>query len=121
MRRQFQYGMTLIEVLVAFAILAGIALSVLVLTGQNAQYMLTAEEKLLASIAADNLLTNDLARREIPSAGETKGAVTIAERPFAFTRTVVEIGDRAILIDYEVRRGGGEQTLARVSALKEGQ
>ncbi len=114
-----QRGMTLIEVLVAFAILSGIALSVLTLVGQNAQYMLTAEEKLMASIAADNLLTNDLARRETPSAGLTEGSISIAELPFAFRRVVVEIGERAVMIDYEIRREGGEQVLSRASALKE--
>lgn len=114
-----QRGMTLIEVLVAFAILSGIALSVLTLVGQNAQYMLTAEEKLLASIAADNLLTNDLALRETPSAGERDGQITIADRPFAFRRIVVEIGERAVMIDYEIRRQDGEQVLSRASAMKE--
>ncbi len=114
-----QRGMTLIEVLVAFAILSGIALSVLTLVGQNAQYMLTAEEKLLASIAADNLLTNDLARRETPSAGEVARTMTIAEQAFAYRRVVVEIGERAVAIDYEIRREGGEQVLSRASALKE--
>ena len=118
-RLQAQRGMTLIEVLVAFAILSGIALSVLTLVGQNAQYMLTAEEKLLASIAADNLLTNDLVRRETPSPGETAGTITIAEQVFAYRRIVVEIGERAVAIDYEVRREGGEQVLSRASALKE--
>ncbi len=117
--RTGQRGMTLIEVLVAFAILSGIALSVLTLVGQNAQYMLTAEEKLLASIAADNLLTSDLARRETPSVGESEGSVTIAERPFAYRRIVVEIGERAVMIDYEIRREAGEQVLSRASALKE--
>lgn len=114
-----QRGMTLIEVLVAFAILSGIALSVLTLVGQNAQYMLTAEEKLLASIAADNLLTNDLALRETPSAGESDGRIIIAQRPFAFQRIVVEFGERAVLIEYEIRREGGEQVLSRASAMKE--
>lgn len=121
MSKRRQSGMTLIEVLVAFAILSGIALSVLTLVGQNAQYMLTAEEKLLASIAADNLLTNDLARLETPSAGESEGAVSVAERSFAFKRTVVEIGANAVLIDYELSREGSAQTLARASALKRAQ
>ena len=116
-----QRGMTLIEVLVAFAILSGLVLSVLSLLGQNTQYMLTAEERLLASVAADNLLTNDLARRETPGPGETDGQIIVAERAFAFTRTIFEIGGQGVLIQYEVRRDGSEQTLSRVSAFKEQQ
>ena len=111
--------MTLVEVLVAFAILSGLVLSVMALMSQNAQYMLTAEEKLLASVAADNLLTNDLAVQETPQPGETAGEIVIAERPFEFTRTTIEMGERAVLIEYEIRRAGGEQTLSRASALKE--
>jgi type II secretion system protein I len=114
-----QAGMTLIEVLVAFAILSGILLSVLTLVGQNAQYMLSAEERLLASIATDNLMTEELATQEVPRPGEEVGQVVLAERQFAYTRTVVEIGERAILIEYQIRREGGEQTLARATALKE--
>ncbi len=113
-----QKGMTLIEVLVSFAILAGILLSVLTLVGQNAQYMLSAEERLLASIATDNLVTEELARLESPRAGEEVGAAVVAGRQFAYTRTVVEVGERAVLIEYRVQREGGEQTLARATALK---
>lgn len=117
--RKPQKGMTLIEVLVAFAILAGLVLSVLSLVGQNTQYMLTAEERLLASVAADNLLTNDLLLREVPAPGESDGEVTLAARDFEFTRSVIEIGERAVLIEYTVRRPGVAQTLSRASALKE--
>ncbi|MEM8772952.1 MAG: type II secretion system minor pseudopilin GspI [Pseudomonadota bacterium] len=117
-KSQHQRGLTLIEVLVAFAILAGLTLSVMSLISQNAQYMLSAEERLLATIAADNLLTNDLAVLETPDAGESAGAVEIAGREFAYTRNVIEIGETAILIEYAVRRADGEQTLSRASALK---
>lgn len=116
--RASQKGMTLVEVLVAFAILSGIVLSVMVLVGQNAQYMLSAEQRVLASVAVDNMLTRDLAVREIPAPGETQGEASVAGRVFEYRRTISEIGDQAILIEYRVIAEGGTQTIARGSALK---
>lgn len=118
--RKQQSGMTLIEVLVAFAILAGLSLSVLTLIGQNAQYMLIAEERMLASVAADNLLIGDLAVAATPPSGFFEGETTLANRSFVFTRTVTEIGNNAVFIEYSLRNETSPQTLARVSALKEG-
>ena len=113
-----QAGLTLVEVLVAFAILAGLVVSILTLIGQNAQYMLTAEERLLASIAADNLLTNDLAILEVPEPGEESGVVTVAGREFGFLRVTRELGEETIVIEYRVASGVDGQTLARATALK---
>lgn len=118
-RHSSQAGLTLIEVLVAFAILAGLVVSILALIGQNAQYMLTAEERLLASVAADNLLTNDLAILETPSPGEEAGVITVSDREFGFLRITRELGEETVIIEYRVSSSIDGQTLARASALKE--
>jgi len=115
--RKNQRGMTLVEVLVAFAILAGVVLGVMALISQNTRYIISAEERLLASIVADNRLTEDLALLSTPSEGVEEGEVTLAGRDFIFIRTVSDFG-AGVQIEYVVKRSDGEQTLARVSALK---
>lgn len=117
-RKPYERGMTLVEVLVAFAILAGVVVSVMALIGQNTRYVMSAEERLLASIAADNLLTEDLARQALPNEGVEEGEIVIGARPFVYRRTVTELGGGVARIDYAVEVAGSEQTLARASALK---
>ena len=118
MQASSQKGMTLLEVLVAFAILSGLVLSVFALMNQNSNYMINAEERLLASVAADNMLTRDLAVKEQFNAGETTGNVDVGGYSFAYFRTVWEIGERGVLIEYQIRMDSAEQTIARASALK---
>lgn len=112
-------GMTLVEVLVAFAILAGVVVGVMGLIGQNTQFIVSAEERLLASVAADNLMTAELARRAPPDKSDEQGEIVIAGRTFVYTRRTVELGAGVVQLEYAVRAPDGEQTLARVSALKE--
>lgn len=116
--RRPQRGMTLLEVLIAFAVLSGLVLSVMGLLAQNARYIGSAEDRLLASILSDNLLANDLALREFPNAGVTSDEAEIAGRPFSYDRTVVEVGDQALFIQYAVRRLNEPQVLARAGALR---
>lgn len=118
MSARAQTGLTLIEVLVAFAILAGLVVSVMALVGQNARFLISAEERLLGQIAIDNLLTEELARLETPRVGEERGAVTVAGRELVWIRTVTEIGASAVQIEYRTLREENGQTLARGAALK---
>ena len=118
LKRKSQRGMTLIEVLVAFAILAGVVVSVLALISQNTRFILSAEERLLASIAADNLLTMDLAASTPPGGGAAEGEIIVGSRTFLYSREAFEIGENAIQIEYAVRLPEHSQTLARSAALK---
>ena len=118
-RRARERGMTLVEVLIAFAILAGVVSSVVALVGQNARFMTSAEDRLVAAIAADNLMTAELATRQAVQTGSTDGVIDIAGRRFVYTRRAIEASQRIFQIEFDVRREGETRTLARVSALKE--
>ncbi len=111
-------GFTLIEVLIAFAILAGVVASTLALLSQNARFMVAAQDRLMAEIAADNLMVQELATATSLSTGETTGAVTVAGRSFDFQRVVLDASENVVQIEYVIRRTGGTQPLARVAALK---
>ena len=114
-----QKGMTLVEVLVAFAIMSGVVVSAMTLVSQNTRYMIYAEERLLAQIAADNLMAEAMAKRATPGTGQRDGTILIGDREFEYTVSAIEIGDRLIQIEYQVRREGNVQTLARANAVRE--
>ncbi|MEM8936321.1 MAG: type II secretion system minor pseudopilin GspI [Pseudomonadota bacterium] len=118
LKRHRQRGMTLIEVLVAFAILAGLSVSVLALLGQNAQYIVSAEQRLFARVAADNLLTEELARRAPPDTGGKIGKIVVSNHAFTYEQTVVEVGSAALFIEYSIQLEDAEQVIARASAVK---
>ena len=112
-------GMTLVEVLVAFAVLAGVMTSVLALAGQNARFMASAEDRLAAGFLADNLMVEALATQRRIATGSTDEAIEYAGRRFEYARTVQTVNDDVLQIEFDVRREGEGQTLARVSALKQ--
>ncbi|MGF1543574.1 MAG: prepilin-type N-terminal cleavage/methylation domain-containing protein [Parvularculaceae bacterium] len=115
--RNAQAGMTLVEVLVAFAILAGVLGSVLTLLSQNARFMIAAEDRLMAQIAAYNLAVVELARATRRAQGASEGVAVVGDRRFAFTRSAIEPRRGVLQIDYVVRRADGRQALANVSLL----
>ena len=117
-RHSAERGMTLIEVLVAFAILAGVVVGVMGLIGQNTNFIIAGEERMLAGVAADNLLTETLASRATPDEGETEGETAIGDRRYLYTETVIDLSGEAFQIEYAVRSPDSAQVLARASALK---
>lgn len=112
-------GFTLVEVLVAFAILAGMIVGVMSLIGQNTRFVISSEDRLMAAIVVDNLLTEALARAENPEEGVEEEEISFAGRDFIYSRNTVRLTDFVFQVEFTVRAPGSQQTLARAMALRD--
>lgn len=121
MRARAEKGLTLIETLVALAILAGVVLSVYVVLGQSTQFAATEQERLIAGVVADNEMIDLLIRPQPPSQGEEETTVGMAGRDWRVRRTVLAAGDDLLSIRVSVTRASDGQTLARIETLRSAQ
>lgn len=118
-RRWREKGLTLVEVLVALAILGLVAASIVSLIGQNTRFIADQEAKMLAGMLADAAMVEKLAQRGAPERGETVEERSFAARPWTLRITVAETGVAGIVrIDAEVMPAQGAQVLARAMTLK---
>ena len=116
---QEQHGMTLVEVLVALAVLGAVAGATLILIGQNSRFIASAEDRLIASMLVDNELTESLATRQELETGVTEERVVFAGGGWILQREVTEAGvENIVRIDVAVRREGEDRIAARASTLK---
>lgn len=117
-----QRGMTLIEVLVALAILTAVVGSLLVLMGQHARQAAAIEDRVLARVAAENALTSYMAARREGQPADIAGEEEIGGRTFRF-----EIDREASplegfeLVTSEVRLDRRGQVLASLTTLQPGE
>lgn len=111
-------GFTLIEVLVALVILGAVASAAIALISQNTRYVSSAEDRVIASIAADNAMVEALSLALV-EIGATEKEVNFAGARWAVTRNIAESGvDGVLRVDVSVRRAGAAQTLARATTLR---
>ncbi|MEO1014896.1 MAG: type II secretion system minor pseudopilin GspI [Pseudomonadota bacterium] len=113
-----QRGLTLVETLVAFAILTGVVASLVALLSQTARYMASAEDRFLASLLANNLMVEELARIEPSPRGSSTDQAFFAGRDFDYVRTGVEVRDGVVQVTFDVKRAGEDALLARTAALR---
>lgn len=112
-------GMTLIEVLVALAILGLVAAAIVALIGQNTRFITDAEERVLAGMLADNLMVEALARTTPLERGTSEADHAFARRAFRATTTVTEAGGEDVVrIDIAIASAASSQTLARATTIK---
>jgi type II secretion system protein I len=116
-----QRGLTLVETLVALVILTMVAVAAFALLGQSASFAASERDRVIAGIAADNILITELARSGIPEVGETEEVFVLDGRNWAYKEIVREVGDRALLITVSVRSEDSEQILATVASVRESQ
>ena len=112
-------GLTLIEVLIALAILASVVGSLLVLMGQHTRQATALEERMLARIAAENALTLYVASKDEGSAADLGGEMEINGREFHFEISRSRSPIQGIeLVTSEARVGRDGQVLASLTTLR---
>lgn len=118
-RSRSQKGMTLVEVLVAMAILAMTAGAALAMTAQSARFSASVEDRLLARIIADNAVVEALADTAPVEEKIDDDSVAFAGRRWAVKKTIVGAGvDGLYRIDVTVSPADRDQVLARAETLK---
>ena len=111
-------GFSLLEVMVAMAVLglAGIALTHL--AGENTRSAGVVEQRTLAGIVAGNRAVAVAVGPRVAS-GELRGQERQAGRLWDWTQTAAPAGERGLArVDIAVREACGNQVLARLSVLK---
>lgn len=105
-------GFSLLEMLVALAVLALVVLSLLNLAGESTRTAAIVEERVLAGIVAENraveAATEPLAALAAHGAGEER----LGDRDWRWTRTVAATGDGVVRIDIAVRPHDGDRVAA---------
>lgn len=117
-RARDQRGLTLVETLIALAIMASVVTAIAALVGQTAQQYSRTEDIVLASVLADNLLIEELARPDAPSEGEDEGVVEFAGREWAFVRRVGAANRELVQVTIDVRRTDSVSVLATATTLR---
>ena len=117
--RKTQRGLTLIETLVAMAILGLVVTAILALISQSARFMSSSEDRVVAGILADNLMVEAMANAAALERGEAEEPATFVGAEWMTKQTVTDTGvDGLIRIDIVVRRADSAQVLATATTLK---
>ncbi|NWG71584.1 MAG: type II secretion system minor pseudopilin GspI [Parvularculaceae bacterium] len=117
--RRRSRGLTLVEVLIALAILGLVAASIVTLIGQSTRFIADQEEKMLAGMLADAAMVELLARRSALERGETEKARTFAGRNWKVKVSVEAAGFAGLVrLEAQVLRENGPQVLARALTVK---
>ncbi len=117
--RETQRGLTLIETLVAMAILGLVVTAILALISQSARFMSSSENRVAAGILADNLMVEAMANAAPLERGDAEEPATFVGAEWMTKQTVTDTGvDGLIRIDIVVRRADSAQVLARATTLK---
>lgn len=117
--RNSQKGVTLVETLVALAVMGLVIGALLVLMGQNSRFAASMRERTLASIAADNLMVEAMVLREATEIGESEGEVTVGGAALMYRRAIIETGvDNIVRIEIDVLSPDGEERLAHAVSMR---
>ncbi len=114
-----QQGFTLVEVLAALVVFSVAAMGLITLTNNSTRASAYLEDRLLAQIVAENVMTDAMTDRDVLHRGVLTGRETQRERTLDWTRLVEETGtDGLKSIEVSVADAESEQTLFTLSALR---
>lgn len=112
-------GLTLIEVLVATAILAAVVGSLLVLISQHTRQAAALEDRMLARVAAENALTLYVTARDEGAAADVRGDVELSGRSFFYEISRQQAPIQGLeLVTSQARVGRDGQVLASLTTLR---
>ena len=112
-------GFTLIEVLVALALIALSALAMMRITQEGVVATGAVRERVLAEIVAENKLIETAVAPLMPDIGVTTGRSDVAGQTWVWTQTVSATGDDDILrIDIAVKATDAGSDVAFLSAFR---
>ena len=116
---QRERGFTLIEVLVAMAILSSAIAGALILMSNQLAAAHDVERRLLAGIVAENRLVEAMADRGTIEVRTETGVSEIGGLDWTWTRVTAETPINGMVrISVDVREEGGEQLIRSVSAFR---
>jgi len=112
-------GITLIEVIVALSILGFVAASALTLISQNSRFMISVEDRLVASVLADNIMIERLVSTEPFEEGEETFERNFANRQWRCEQEIVLVPETGLArIEVSVRAHPSRQLLATITTLR---
>ena len=108
--KQAQRGFTLLEVLVALAVLAAALGALIAGIGQSADNAARLRDQTFAQWVAMNTIVETQLSEGFPRAGTRKGASLLADREWHWTLTISGTPDKDLMrIDVEVRPRNADQ------------
>jgi len=119
MTARAEAGFTLLEMLVALAVLSLGALALLNLAGENTRQAGAVESRLFAGIVAENQAVEALTAPVPPALGQASGETIAGGQPWRWTRRVSRTADPAVLrIDVRVAARLGGPTAGEVAVFR---
>ncbi|MEM9838282.1 MAG: type II secretion system minor pseudopilin GspI [Pseudomonadota bacterium] len=117
-----QRGLTLLEVLVALAVLSAVLGSLLMLIAQHTRQAAKLEDRMLARIVAENAMASYIAAKQTNREADLEEEVELSGRTFQFE---IDRGSAPIegfeTVTADVRLGRDGQVLATLSTLQPAQ
>ncbi|MFC3717289.1 type II secretion system minor pseudopilin GspI [Luteimonas soli] len=112
-------GFSLIEMLVAVAVLSLIALALLNLAGENTRTALVVEERVLAGIVADNRAVEAMLAAPGELSAHAEGSEPAGDREWRWSRNVSSTDmDAIVRVDVTVMAPGEERIAAEASVFR---
>ncbi len=117
--RRDQRGVTLVETLVALAVMGFVIAGLLALVGQNTRFAASMHDRTFALIAADNLMVEALSLNKAREPGEFDGEVEVGGRMWRYRWSVAETGvANNLRIDVAVMSADTGQVVAQASSIR---